>query len=805
MKTTLRHRSVATAVLLCCSLTAHAQSTDGKLTEILVTAQKRVQNAQDVPVAVTSFSQDRLNELGVTDIFDLQTSAPSLQVSASQTSSATTFSIRGVGTSSQNFGLESSVGLYVDGVYRARQSAVINELIDVEAIEVLRGPQGTLFGRNTPSGAIQIKTAAPSEETVAKVGVTAGNYGLVSGNATVGGKITDGGWTFRATAFTSQRDGFVSDRNLGEDTLNDRDRSGARLQVQYESSNDFSARLIADYGEINEVCCAALTVLNNRVGAAGQLGSDSLVAALGGNVIDQSEVADNVSALNSLPISNSEDSGLSLELNWGTEEGNGKITSITAVRSFDQDTDIDADFTDLPMFSRAEQSTTDSFSQEVRFSKQYSTLDLVVGAYYFDQTIESRNQFVVGSAFTPFISNAEPLAQLISGARSFGLPVADLAPVGTGARDEFTQEHKSAALFGQIDYYFDNNFILTAGLRYTQEDKSVVGRFEQDNTGGQVDIAAIQSGDLRTISNLVFPGWGYTLGGPLTVVSARDNVDAELDDSQVTGTLKLAYKYDSDTLMYASVSTGYKSGGTNTDRIAPQFDVIFDAETSIAYELGLKKDIPSLGMRVNLALHATNTDDFQTIAFDGTGFNLTNAGEVETFGGELELLWYPTDTLAISGAVVINEGEYASFRGGTCQTVAPFQLGIDDPADANGACDRTGGDLAFNPEEVFMLSLNQQIPLGAIDGFVQADYFHRSAAFEDTDLDPLKEQASYGLLNVKAGLMFNDGATELSVWMRNALDEEYLGTFFTAPLQNGKLNAYAQEPRTYGVTVRHEF
>ncbi len=802
MKTSFKHRSLTAAVLLATSVGVQAE--EPKLTEVLVTAQKRVQNAQQIPVAVTNFSQDRLDELGVTDLFDLQTSAPSLQVSNSQSASTTSISIRGVGTSGQNFGLESSVGLYVDGVYRARQSAVINELIDIDAVEVLRGPQGTLFGRNTPSGAIHIKTAAPSDKPVAKVGVTAGNYNLVSANAVVGGKLGDNGWTIRATAFTSQRDGHVSDANLGEDTMNDRDRSGARLQLQYQPSERFSARLIADYSEINEICCNATTVLNNRIGAAGQFGSDALLQARGTNIIDQSQVFDNVSALNSLPVSDNQDAGLSLELNWGTEV-DGKITSITAVRNFEQFTDIDADFTDARLFRRTELSETSSFSQELRFSKEFQNLDLVVGAYYFDQTIDSGARAIIGQDFAPFISANPLIGQLIAGAQSVGVPVANLAPAGTGSRDAFTQDQKSAALFGQVDYYLTDAWILSGGLRYTKEDKSVVGRFEQDNLGGQVDIAAIQAGDFRSFANLAFPGWGYTLGGPLTVLSQRDDVDAELDDSQVTGTLKLGYNVDQNTFAYVSVGSGFKSGGTNTDRIAPQFDVIFDAETSTSIELGLKKDLPSLGMRLNAALHVTNTDDFQTVAFDGTGFNLTNAGEVETKGGEIELLWYPTDTLSISSAVIINKGEYKSFEGGECWTVAPFQLGVSETPNATGACDRSGGDLAFNPEEVFLFSLNQLIPLGSNEGFLQADYFYRSSAFEDTDLDPLKEQDGYGLLNLRAGLVFNEGASEVSLWMRNALDEDYLGTHFTAPLQDGKLNAYVQEPRTYGVSFKHEF
>ncbi|RBP51117.1 TonB-dependent receptor [Arenicella xantha] len=806
MKHNQKYKAI-TAAILALTLSSQANAEDqknDKLEEVLVTAQKRVQNAQRVPVAVTKFSGQQLRELGVTDVLDLQTSAPALIVGNTQSASTTSFSIRGVGTSAQNFGLESSVGLYVDGVYRARQSSVINELIDIEAIEVLRGPQGTLFGRNTPSGAVQIKTNAPSHEAGGNVSLSAGNFGLLSASAAGGGSLIDDVLAVRVTGFTSQRDGHVSDENFGEDVLNDRNRFGGRLQFLYTPSETFSARLIADYSEIDEICCAGVTVRNNFVGADGQLGSDALLTAFGGNIISEDQVFDDVSALNSLPISKNEDSGVSLELNFGDEDSR-QLTSITAVRSFDQFTSVDADFSNVDLFTRVEDSETSAFSQELRFTNKSEIFEYVVGAYYFEQEIKSGAQFNVGSAFSPFLAQDPSIGQLIGAATAAGIPVADITPAGSGSRDSFVQDHQSTAIFGQIDFRATDNVMLSAGLRYTDEQKEMNGVFTQGDTGPAVDLGAIASGDPRSIVGLAFPGWGYTLGGPLTVVSARDNVEASLDDSQLTGTAKLAYTPNKQTMFYVSYGTGFKSGGTNTDRIAPQFSTVFGAETSKSLEIGVKKDFPSQGLRVNLSLHNTTTEDFQSIAFAGNGFNLINAGEVETRGGELEVLWYPTDSLSISGAVVLNDGEFTSFPGSTCWTATPFQLGQNDPTEVNGVCDRSGDPLNFNPEEVFMLAVNKQFTIGQNDAYLHADYFHRSSVFEDGDLDPLKEQSGYGLLNLRAGMFFSEGSTEWSFWVRNALDEDYLGTYFDVPLQTGKLNAYAREPRTFGVSIRKDF
>ena len=791
--------------LLLVSLAGAAEDAkDGGLDEVLVTVQKRVQVAQRVPVSVSAFSKQQLRELAVADVFDLQTSVPSLQVDNSQSASTTSFIIRGVGTSSQNFGLESSVGLYVDGVYRSRQSSLINELVDIEAVEVMRGPQGTIFGRNTASGAIHVKTIAPNHEGDGFLNVTAGNLGLLSGSLALGGSLVEDKLAYRVTAFSRQRDGYVSDLNLGNDKINDRDRQGGRLQLLYSPSDTFSARLIADYSEINEICCSAVTVRNNTFGFAGQPGSDLLLGVLGANIISEDRVFDDVTALNSLPVSDNEDAGVSLELNWG-RANDAQLTSITAFRSFDQFTNFDADFTDAALVTRREASEVSSFSQEIRYAVDTQSYDFLIGAYYFDQEIDSGAQFILGPQFSPFISQNSDVAQLINAASVFGIPVADAAPAGTGSRDFFTQDQKSAAVFGQVDFFLSEAMTFTLGLRYTDEEKDLIGRFEQDNSGPVVDVAAIQAGDPSSITGVAFPGWAYTLGGPLTLISARDNVQANLDDSQLTGTIKLSYNPDRTTLYYVSYGTGYKSGGTNTDRIGPGFNTIFGAETSETFEIGIKKDFPFEALRINLSLHHTTTDDFQSVAFTGTGFNLTNAGEVQTRGGELEVVWYPSDTFSISGALVLNDGEFKSFPGSTCWTASPFLEGRSDPSEVNGVCDHSGDPLAFNPEEFLMLSVNKQFTIADRFAYVHADYFYRSSAFEDTDLDPLKEQSGYGILNFKTGMYFGNGSTEVALWMRNALDEDYLGTHFDAPLQDGKLNSYAQEPRTYGISIRRDF
>ncbi len=271
-------------------MAGNVQAQSSQIEEIVVTAQKREQNIQDVPVAVTAYSGRMLEESAIKDIRDLAAIAPSLISNQSQNATTSSFSIRGIGTSAQNFGLESSVGLYIDDVYRARPSSVINNLVDIAAVEVLRGPQGTLFGKNTPSGAIIMRTVRPGHERHAFLEVTAGDYGLLNVAGATNLSLVDDVLALRITGFSGQRDGYVSDLNLGDDVINDRDRAGGRLQVLFTPNDQLDIRLIADYAEINETCCAALTRQDNITafgrtdGMGGPVfGSDALLLGLGGD------------------------------------------------------------------------------------------------------------------------------------------------------------------------------------------------------------------------------------------------------------------------------------------------------------------------------------------------------------------------------------------------------------------------------------------------------------------------------------------------------------------------------------------
>lgn len=834
--------------------------------EIIVTATKIERNMQDIPVAVTAITGQNIQDAGIKDMFDLQTNAPGLIMGQSQTTTTSNFSIRGIGTSSNNFGLESSVGLYVDGVYRSRQNSMINELVDIEAVEILRGPQGTLFGKNTPQGAINMRTVAPStEEANAFVELSGGDYGLVRLAAASNFTLSDS-TAMRATVFSSQRDGYVSDLTGGSDVLNDRDRFGARLQLAYSNDNNFDMRIIAEYSEIDEACCAAVSRVDSIFangytdplsGVPGGLvpGTDFLMFGIGGTIysanpydaatiglitavaqslglpgngtiIGSTPFDEYLVAYNSLPHSTSEDSGLSVELNWDLAN-DMTVTSITGYRAFDSTDTIDADFTDVPLLNRAQQAQQSSITQELRLSGAIGDRgSFVTGVYYFDQDLDNQKQTNGEPFLGTYVNLAEPdLVALVNGVNAVSaasggaLPMAATAfPVNSFADDDMRQQHQSWAVFGQADFPMGEDWLLTVGARYTEEDKDMVGTFVQAAQGPAPDLDAIETHLFYALTgNPLFnpavlaptwqPGWGTYLFAPL---APRSDLNETLKDDQVSGTIKLTWFANDSTMFYASYGEGFKSGGTNTDRIDASFNPIFGPETSETIELGMKADFPDQNVRVNLAVYDTQVDGLQANSWTGTGFNLQNAGSADTSGWELETWWVPTETLAFQAYWVRSDAKFESFVNGTCWDAYVFHTGMPDPNSGGDVdaeqCPRTGGRLAYNPEDVFYFSFTKDFRVtDSATAYVRGEYSYYSEILTDGDLDPFTLLDSLSLVNARLGVRWDDIGSELVFWGRNLSDERYYAGSFDAPIQPGRMNSYPAEPRTWGVTFRKDF
>lgn len=846
---------------------AYSQDQDsGFLEEITVTAQKREQNIMDVPVAITAVTGAQIEESGIKDMIDLQQNVPGLIVGGSQTTTTSNFSIRGIGSTSNNFGVESSVGLYVDGIYRSRQSSLINELVDVHAVEVLRGPQGTLFGKNTASGAINVRTVAPSTDgNDAFVEVTAGDYNLARLAAATNVVLSDN-VAFRGTLFSSNRDGYVQDDNFRgqissapgpvEDLYNDRNRMGLRAQIGYDNHDDFNMRVILDYAEIDEICCIGTTRVDSifsRGGlAAGQFinGPDAILMSMGRTVytdqnypvplppnVIRANWDDYRTAVNFAPISENEDRGISVEINKILDSG-PTFTSITAYRQFDTFDSIDADFTDTSIAERTNDAMQQSLSQEFRLAGDFGdNSNWVVGAYYFGQDIKSNTvttggtelqtyadlgQAALGQPTLSDITNG--VTQISQGLALAGIPFPSGAqgfPPGAFANDNVLQEQSGYAVFGQVDWSLTDAFELSLGARYTDETKDIDAVYTQTNPGTMVpDLTAIGTSiflfqqwaaggmvgappDLTPLLAVAQPNEGWA-AWTLAPFSPRPNVRERLEDDQVTGTLKGTWFINDSSMAYAAYSTGFKSGGTNTDRIWFFLPQLFNAETSKSIEVGFKGDLGER-FRVAVALYQTDFDDFQANSFTGTGFNLQNAGDLEIKGIEVEWVWQPLDNTTVSGYLARNEGTFNSFELGTCWDATPFHALAPDPGMnlATGTCSRAGEAIPYNPEDRFNLGVTQTFPIGNNDLFVRAEYAWASEQLTDGDNDPLTRQDDFGILNLRLGYDIDSWNSSITLWGRNITDERYFGGSYDPPLlDTGRTNSYPSEPATYGITFR---
>lgn len=667
---------------------------------IIVTATRRSEALSDVPIAVSAVTGETLEKTGATDVRALGQVAPSLLVSGATSEVNFSARIRGIGTVGENPGLESSVGLFIDGVYRSRTGVGLSELGDIERVEVLRGPQGTLFGRNSTAGLINIVTKAPELGRFAGKGsVSYGNYdywrvdGMI--NAPLGDKAAvrlDGVW--------QKRDGFIENVTPGEPDINDRDRWLARGQLMFEPSETLKFRLIADYSERKENCCGGILlnpVRNLTRGADGfpvasantllpllqLLGANHQVAPAGSSFVRRQSTTPGVTYR-----SDTKDWGVSGELDW--ELGAATLTSITAYRDYKNAQGQDADFNTLDILRRTDLDRRFRlFTQELRLQGEAfdGRLDWLVGGYYANEKLDVDDDIKYGADYQRFANclAAATLAPALlnpASATCSNLPAASFpgfqgiaallgaAPLnGTGNNGStFHQRSTNYALFTHNSFdIIEDALTLTVGARYTHEKKTLSGDANFTNTL----CPAIVNSSLQALASLA-----CVINGTAPDI-VKGAPGTKFSEGQWTGTAVLSWKPAPEWLVYASASKGYKAGGFNLDYSAldrpcsttagsaaqnaacttalarpanspgngrPEAsDLQFASEKVDAYELGVKWDGP--GIDVNVAAFWQEYSNYQLNTFNGVNFEVTNIQACKD-----DLGTAPTDNSAATGA-----------------------------------------------------------------------------------------------------------------------------------------------------------
>jgi outer membrane receptor protein involved in Fe transport len=830
---------------------------------IIVTATRRAQVLSDVPIAVSAISSEQLQNSGGTDIRQLNQLAPSLLVSSATNESNGAARIRGVGTVGENPGLESSVAVFIDGVYRSRTGVGLTDLGPIDRIEVLRGPQGTLFGRNASAGLLNITTAKPEFEFGGQAEATYGNFNNIRLMGSITGPIAGDKVAFRLDGLYNKRDGFLTDVVSGRQ-LNDRDRFLVRGQLLMNPTEDINIRLIADYNQKNEECCGAAILSptqNLSRDATGQVVSSpnsivGLVTSLGGIYRTATNRDAYIYETSITPGASydqrTRDWGLSGELNW--DLGGATLTSITGYRQFKNRAAQDADFNKIDILRRSDQNREfKTFSQELRLQGNAfdDRLDWLVGGYFASETLRTDDDLVYGNDYERYY-NAQ-FAPLTGSSNTLGLfanAIGYVPPAGQSLLNNtgivqggfFKQKSTNYAFFTHnVFSIVPDKVMLTVGLRYTNEKKELESKFLSNNnfcgalrrfTGNLGGLAALRP-TIQSVACVInnTPGPDFVKGAPGT----------ERSEDEFTGTAVLSVKPMDDLLVYGSYSRGYKAGGFNLDTSAlnasapSPFNLQFQQEIVNAFELGAKLDLREF--KLNAALFYQRFNDFQLNTFNGVNFEVSNiTGCADDLGGrdrdliagnsacaskakaglvskglELEALIFPADDITITAGMTITDTSYAQQLAGINGTsLAPTLFQLPGQTLSNSSDYVVTGSAAWTPQ------IND-----TLSALMYFDFRYTSALNTGSDLDFEKIQPGFVVANARIGLYGADKKWGIELWAQNLFDEVYQQVAADAPLQGGGtfravqrgLSATANqvfitfpaEPRTFGVTVRTKF
>jgi outer membrane receptor protein involved in Fe transport len=811
---------------------ALAQDEPMIIEEIIVTATKREQTLQEVPVAVSVVTAETLQKSQVLDIKDLQFIVPSLRVTQLQTTGNTNFIIRGFGNGANNAGIEPSVGVFVDGVYRSRSASALSDLPNLERIEVLRGPQSTLFGKNASAGIINVVTAKPDLDNFGgSTSLTLGEYNQVLVKGDISGPLTET-MAFSLSGSVNSRDGYYTNLVDGEE-YGDRNRWGVRGQLLLLPTDNLEFRFIADYDEIDEVCCGVANLVDGPTGAA--------IRAVGGDLVGNRPFAyRNYYDFN--PENTIENGGASLQIDY--DFASSTLTSITAYRTQSRFENSDVDFTSAELISvNSGDTEIDTLTQELRLtSSGEGNLDWMVGGYFFDEEVKISNVLNYGNDFRNY---ADILAagNVTVVEQALGLPAGTFFAAGQGNFESAGQDDQAYSVFGQVDWHMTDRTTLTLGANYTSDDKDAFVSMTNTDVFSSLsfvqigfaqifgaltglpptpeNIAAnpVQAAQAEALSTIPCPGNPAPACNPLLALQPLQFLPPFLgfpnpvesgssSDSDTTWTVRLAYDWTDNINVYLSAGTGFKATSWNLSRDSRPFAADLPAintaglglnnlvagtryagpEESTLYEIGFKANFENGA--VNIALFDQEIDGFQSNIFTGTGFSLANAGKQSTTGAELELTWLPVDAFEFTFAGTWLDAEYDSFPGAE---------GVGGPTDLSGTSVPGVHPFSMNTSGTYNFDLG-----ASMTGFVRAEYIYdkKVRIIENVPEDVASREVN--TVNASLGLQWDNGF-EAMLWARNLDGDDYILQAFPSVAQAGSYSGYPNEPKTYGITFRVAF
>jgi iron complex outermembrane receptor protein len=745
----------------------------GDLDVIVVTARKREERSQDVPISINALSGSRLERSHAYLPAEFVQSIPNMQLQFINPRQ-TAFSIRGLGNNPASEGLETSVGLYLDGVYISRPGMLTSDLYDIEQITALRGPQGTLFGRNTTAGALSISTRKPERTFNSDVELSAGNLGLTQTRGSVTGPLSPT-LSGRLSAYYTGRDGTIENIDTGS-ALNNQNKVGARAQIYFQPGDALNVRLIADVSHQQENSGAQVLVDPGLTLANGSSRPNNIfvrTARFGYTpIFDPFAFQVNINQRAAIETTNV---GTSVEANWSV--AGYTLTSISAWRRWEFLPSTDLDYLPLDVLRAAGNDIWNrQLSQEMRIASPIQRrMDFIAGVFLYGQRLET--------ATIPGATYGADAAKFYSQPNRI-LPAYVLAGLTSYTHAEADTD--SDAVFGQIAWHVDDKWDLTAGARSTWDHKVAV--VSRRRSGGSV-------------LNPTDPYFAAATAARNQLAPGNATADSRSSANTLSGSLSVSYRPADALLLYGSLSRGVKAAGVNTSILPAGVDPVIKPEVVNDLELGIKSSLLNHRLEINGDLFWANIDNYQTTVRDRVliASYLANAKSARTRGAEIEVRWAALDGLHLDAAVAYDEATYTSFHSAPC--------GAEWTGIAT-SCDLTGRPISGAPrwsgavQVEYRRGLNRN--LEATGGI---EYTFRSSSYYSSDDSAYSFIDGYGLVNIHLNVGPPAERWQIALWIRNVLDKEYLASL--SPLAgvfgSGYVAGIIGDPRTYGVTLRMRF
>jgi iron complex outermembrane receptor protein len=854
-------------VSLALSAFLSAGTAQAEIEEITVTANKREQSLQDVPLTVSVTSGEVIQQSSIVDLIDLQTAVPALRVNQLQNSAQTNFTIRGFGNGANNPGIEPSVLVVVDGVPRSRSSSSLADLPNIERIEVLSGPQSTLFGKNASAGVISITTKAPEDEMGGVIEATVGNYGSQIVKGTLTGSTGIENLTYRISASTNENDGYGT--NLGiladasdDSPLNNRDRNAVRAQLKWDAAEDLTARFTYDKDKIDEVCCVTgplfqggATTINNMI-AGGATGGP-----VRGMLAADATPWDYQVYMNFKPTNVAENEGFSLHIE--KDLGNMSLTSITSDRNTEMQSNFDADFSAADLVKEQKLDYQfDTFTQEFRLSStNESGVQWTAGLFYSDEDTVNNRTVIFGPEIRTYadLLLTNGAGGLLENIAAFDTnqdvnSAADYFVDGGGSQQElFNMNSETVSLFVNADIPLADNWTATIGLNKTHDTKTVSSDVQIADEFSEADLPAIGDAlfDHITSQAMMIPDQtsdaaieAHTSAATtrIAVNAAKiaqffpeftnypnDDEDGIFKSDDLTHTLRLTHDLSESTKVYASHSTGFKPISVNLSVNAVDASQrSADEEYSENLEVGVKHSMDN--GYINIALFDQKIEGFQSNTFNGTAFQLTNAGNQKHRGFELDMKQQLSEEWLLGLSAMYIDAEYLDYEKGPCDHVTDssneFAVVFDEvkcdlfvPGNnltSKGWKKRDGEtpagihDWSANLNATYSFNVSD-----AVSSYLRLEYVYESEAavvenvpskleayVSNTNIPAVRSSKNF---NMSMGFNHAPSGIEVMLWGRNLTNHQALLSAFPTTAAPGSYGGYPTAPKTYGLTARATF